>query len=200
MTHAAVLAVGSLGAVAGALVLFAIMLIRALWHPSVPRVTVYTEGDEGKDVLPGKGEEAPTPSPDRVQCFDPSTGRFLGTERVSGAAEVKDCVKRAREAQRTWAKSSFAQRRKLLRILSRCTLDHAEEICRISARDSGKTTTDAAFGEVLVTLEKLSWLVDEGEKWLKPERRSSGRMLFYKRARLEWHPRGVLGAASSPPN
>ena len=56
------------------------------------------------------------------------------------------------------------------------------------------STTDAAFGEVLVTLEKLACLCAEGEEWLRPERRSSGRMLAYKRARLEWHPRGVVGA------
>jgi len=47
---------------------------------------------------------------------------------------------------------------------------------------------------VLVTLEKLSWLCAEGERWLRPERRSAGRMLFYKTARVEWHPRGVVGA------
>ena len=52
---------------------------------------------------------------------------------------------------------------RLLRILSRCTLEHAEDICRVSARDSGKTLTDAAFGEVYVSLEKLAWLCDEGE-------------------------------------
>ena len=103
-------------------------------------------------------------------------------------------VARAKAAQVTWARTSFSQRRQLLRILSRCTLAHAEDICRVSARDSGKTTTDAAFGEVLVTLEKLSWLCAEGEQALKPEYRSAGRMLFYKRARVEYHPRGVVGA------
>jgi acyl-CoA reductase-like NAD-dependent aldehyde dehydrogenase len=107
---------------------------------------------------------------------------------------VVACVQRGRVAQREWARSSFAQRRRLLRILSRCTLEHAEDICRVSARDSGKTTVDAAFGEVLVTLEKLSWICAEGERWLRPEGRSAGRMLFYKRARVEWHPRGVVGA------
>ena len=52
-------------------------------------------------------------------------------------------VERARVAQRQWATSSFGQRRRLLRILSRCTLEHAEDICRVSARDSGKTMTYA---------------------------------------------------------
>ena len=46
---------------------------------------------------------------------------------------------------------------------------------------------DAAFGEVMVTLEKIAWLCGEGEKHLKSEKRSAGRMMFYKKAR---HPKG----------
>ena len=37
---------------------------------------------------------------------------------------------------------------------------------------------DAAFGEVMVTCEKISWLIREGERWLKPEKRSPGVMVF----------------------
>ena len=36
---------------------------------------------------------------------------------------------------------------------------------------------DAAFGEVLVTCEKIRWLLSEGERWLRPEARSTGRMV-----------------------
>ncbi len=46
----------------------------------------------------------------------------------------------------------------------------------MSARDSGKPMVDAAFGEVMVTCEKLAWLAREGERHLRPERRSAGAM------------------------
>lgn len=49
--------------------------------------------------------------------------------------------------------------------------------CRVAARDSGKPLVDAAFGEVMVTCEKIAWLLSEGEKWLRPERRSAGAMV-----------------------
>ena len=136
-------------------------------------------------------------APDRqstVDCWDPATGRYLGAERVCSPDEVKERVRRARAAQQEWAKSSFEQRRQLLRILSRCTLDHADAICRVSARDSGKPMLDAAMGELITTLEKNAWLISEGERWLAPESRSPGRMFFLKKAWVEWHPRGVLGA------
>ena len=48
---------------------------------------------------------------------------------------------------------------------------------RVSSRDSGKTAVDAALGEVMVTCEKIWWLVKNGQKWLKPEYRPAGIMV-----------------------
>ena len=44
---------------------------------------------------------------------------------------------------------------------------------RISSRDTGKTMVDASLGEIMTTCEKITWLLAEGEKWLKPEYRCS---------------------------
>lgn len=43
-------------------------------------------------------------------------------------------------------------------------------------------------------MEKIAWLCAEGERWLRPEARSAGRMQFYKRARVEFVPLGVVAA------
>lgn len=101
---------------------------------------------------------------------------------------------RSREAANEWRHSSFNQRRRLLKIILRYILDNQEDICRTSAIDSGKPMVDAAFGELIVTCEKIHWLLSEGEQWLLPESRSPGRMMFYKKARVEYHPLGVVGA------
>lgn len=47
----------------------------------------------------------------------------------------------------------------------------------MSSRDSGKTPLEAVLGEIIVTAEKLRWLIAEGEEALKPERRSAGVMV-----------------------
>ena len=52
--------------------------------------------------------------------------------------------------------------------------------CREASRDSGKPMVDAAFGEVMVTCEKIAWLIREGERYLKPERRSPGVMVMFR--------------------
>ncbi|KAE8714226.1 Aldehyde dehydrogenase 22A1 [Hibiscus syriacus] len=49
----------------------------------------------------------------------------------------------------------------------------------------------------MTTCEKITWLLSEGEKWLKPEYRSSGRSMFYKKSKVEFHPLGVIGAIVS---
>lgn len=136
-------------------------VIWVLWHPSIPAVKV-----------PPPPEEFPvneTVAPKHLPCRDPATGKFLGSVLCESSSAVEARVQRARVAQSEWASSSFATRRQLLRIIAKCVLDHADDICRVSARDSGKTTTDAAFGEVLVTLEKLYWLCVR----LAPSRTSS---------------------------
>lgn len=46
----------------------------------------------------------------------------------------------------------------------------------------------------MTTCEKLWWLIDHGEEALKPEKRPAGRMMFYKSARVEFVPLGVVGA------
>lgn len=177
-----------------------LLLLRCLYHPSVPAVRIALEPSEACDmpprVAPPSAKELADPvrKQSTVDCWDPATGHYLGAERVCSPGEVKERVRRARAAQQEWAKSSFDQRRQLLRILSRCTLEHADAICRVSARDSGKPMLDAAMGELITTLEKNAWLISEGESWLAPESRSPGRMFFLKKAWVEWHPRGVLGA------
>lgn len=129
-----------------------------------------------------------------IPCYNPGTQELLGFVPAMTPAEVQAAVKRAKAAAEEWKFSSFAHRRRLLQILLKYILDNQEEICRISAIDSGKPMVDAAFGELIVTCEKIHWLLSQGEKWLRPESRSPGKMMFYKKARVEYHPVGVVGA------
>lgn len=131
---------------------------------------------------------------DRVHCYEPATMHYLGCVPASNKDDVREHVKQARLAQSVWARSSFKQRRKLLRVLLKYILENQELICQVSSRDSGKTLVDAVLGEIMTTCEKITWLLNEGERWLKPEFRSTGRAMPHKTARVEFHPLGVIGA------
>lgn len=141
----------------------------------------------------GRAQQSDT----KVQCYEPATMKYLGYFPALAPEEVRERVVQARKAQKVWEKSSFKQRRQFLRILLKYIIEHQELICEISSRDTGKTMVDASLGEIMTTCEKITWLLSEGEKWLKPEYRSTGRSMLHKRSRVEFHPLGVIGAIVS---
>lgn len=131
--------------------------------------------------------------PDVIRCVDPATGEPLGTVAITSPAEVRAAVGRAREAQKAWRRTSFAQRRRVLgRLLDRI-LDTDRRLVDLVTRSSGKTRENALMGEIWTVCEKLRWTIAQGEKHLSPEAVSAG-MLAHKKARLEFHPLGVVGA------
>jgi len=132
-------------------------------------------------------------SPTTIECFDPATREPLGVVAVDSAADVQRAVALARAAQVGWSETSFAQRRAVLRHMLEHVLGHIGELCDVIVRDSGKTRENALMGEIWPVCEKLRWTIANGERHLVPERVSPG-LLLHKRARLEFHPLGVIGA------
>ena len=132
-------------------------------------------------------------APGHVACVDPATQAPLGSVPVDSPDEVHAAVARAKSAARAWAKTSFAERRRVLSAILAYTVDHKEEICELVQRASGKTRENALMGEIWTVLEKLTWTIKNGERHLTPETVSSG-LFMHKRAQLELHPLGVIGA------
>ena len=100
-------------------------------------------------------------------------------------ADVRQTIEKARSAQVKWGNTTFEQRRQVLRVLMKFVLENQEAIARVAARDSGKTTVDASFGEILTTLEKLRWTLEGGEKALKPEFRDTNMLTIHRIARIQ---------------
>ena len=132
------------------------------------------------------------PTPQTLPCRDPASLESLGEVPVYSRAQVVQTVERARRAQAAWGRTSFAERRQVLRTLLDEIVARQEDICRLASRDSGKTLVDAAMGEVFPVCEKIRHLLTHGEADLRPESRPSGLML-HKAARVEYHPLGVIG-------
>ena len=76
-------------------------------------------------------------------------------------------------------------------------LHNQDLIATIACLDSGKTKVDASLGEILVTVEKLKWTIQHGEKALRPEKRPTNLLLFYKHNEVRWEPLGVVAACVS---
>ena len=129
--------------------------------------------------------------PTEIECLNPATGARLGSVHASSPDEVKAIVERARIAQKKWGQSTFAQRRAVLQNIIDLTLEHVDEICEAVVQDSGKTYENAILGEVMPVCNKTKWVIDNGEKFLKPEKVPSG-LLMHKAGRIEYRPLGVV--------
>jgi acyl-CoA reductase-like NAD-dependent aldehyde dehydrogenase len=129
-----------------------------------------------------------------VYMWDPSTMDYFGSTPAMTTEQINETVKRGRVAQGEWKKSSFATRKQLMRTMLRYITENQVQCARVAVRDSGKTLLDALIGEVLVTCEKLAWLVSSGEECLVPEYRATGRMMMMKKVHVEFVPLGVIGA------
>ncbi|KAG9946760.1 Aldedh-domain-containing protein, partial [Aureobasidium melanogenum] len=132
-----------------------------------------------------------------VQCYCPATGQLLGVINPSTPDGIDRAISRAQEAQRTWALTTFSQRRKVLRTLLKYVLTHQDDIATAACLDSGKTRVDALFGEILVTAEKLKWTIDHGEKALQPSSRPTNFLMMYKSNSVVYEPLGVVAACVS---
>ena len=142
--------------------------------------------------------DAPAPEPSgttrtTIPCHEPATRAPLGDISVDSPEAVRSAIARARQAQEHWGRSTFSQRRKVLRGISDRVLGGADAWVEQIVKDSGKTRENAMMGEIWPVLEKLKWTIKKGERHLKPERVSSG-MLVHKTARIEFQPMGVVGA------
>ncbi|KAK3383626.1 Aldehyde/histidinol dehydrogenase [Lasiosphaeria ovina] len=132
-----------------------------------------------------------------IQCYAPATGQFLGLVNPSTPNAIDRAIEQAQEAQTAWAKTSFRDRRAVLRSMLQHVLDNQEEICRVACLDSGKTMVDAQLGEILTTAEKLTWTIKHGERALRPSRRPTNLLMAYKRNTVHYEPLGVVAALVS---
>lgn len=173
-----------------------------LFEMQPPYVQVEMNEEESRDVLEGypkfhykmlqdemvKGDKA------KVHLWDPSTMDYFGSIPSMTKKDVDEIVARSHVAQEQWKMSSFKTRRLLMRTMQRFISENIDNCARVAVRDSGKTMLDACVGEVLTTVEKLTWLANSGEQYLLPEHRDTGRMMIMKTARVEFDPLGVIAA------
>lgn len=126
-----------------------------------------------------------------IECANPATGERLGAVPAASPEEVPAAIARARAAQAAWARSTFAQRRAVLRHVLEHILAHADELCGLITAVSGKTRENALLGELLPACNKIRWLMRNAERHLQPEAVPSG-LLMHKKGRIEYCPLGVV--------
>ena len=114
----------------------------------VPSIAVGLTEEERKGKTGKKWMPNATFPTDTVPCYDPGSLDILGPDvPAMTRVEVEEKIRLAAKAQKEWAKSNWKQRKFLLKIIRKFVIENQDDICVVSARDSGKPLVDAAFGK-----------------------------------------------------
>ncbi|KAF6764837.1 meiotic sister-chromatid recombination aldehyde dehydrogenase [Ephemerocybe angulata] len=132
-----------------------------------------------------------------ITSFDPATGLHLQTVLADDEDLIESKIARAAKAQKYWKTTTYTQRRRVMSSLLKWLVDNQELCAQVACRDTGKTLLDASFGEILTTCSKLEWLINRGEKALKPEKRGTNMMMFYKKSEVHYEPLGLVAGVVS---
>jgi len=132
-----------------------------------------------------------------IVSYDPGTGAEIGRAPLGTPEEVKAAVERARNAQPSWAKLSFGERRRVILRARQLLLDEADEIAQLISRETGKPAVEALAMEIVPTLDAMHYFAQAAESLLRPQKIDIGQYgLMGRSSRLIFKPVGVVGIIS----
>jgi acyl-CoA reductase-like NAD-dependent aldehyde dehydrogenase len=81
------------------------------------------------------------PGREYITCFDPATSLHLATVMADDEDLIKDKIRKAADAQKSWKRTSFTERRRVMRSLLKWLVDNQDLCAKVACRDTGKTCT-----------------------------------------------------------
>lgn len=133
---------------------------------------------------------------DRLFSVNPNTGEILGVARISSKSDVEDAVRRARLAQRSWAKRSLQQRIAVIQPIQEGLVARAADLTKLISQEMGKTETDTLIGDILLTLVNLAGTLKIAPQALCTQRLRSDLLHVTKRTYIVREPIGVVAVIS----
>jgi succinate-semialdehyde dehydrogenase/glutarate-semialdehyde dehydrogenase len=153
------------------------------------------------DAIETTGRDADT-TPHTAFALDPATGEVLGSVLTTAPSDVADVVAQVAKVQPLWALLRLEDRARYMRRMAQAIVDELDELRETIAREQGRPRTEIATLELLVAIDALKWVAQDGASVLGPRRVGVHRSLsLTKRARIAYEPYGVvgvIGAGSAP--
>ncbi|MCG8535572.1 MAG: aldehyde dehydrogenase family protein [Pseudomonadales bacterium] len=130
-------------------------------------------------------------------AYNPATGEEIGTVPNTDLNALPEMFAHARSAQKIWARRSYKERARALRLMRDYIVANAEELSEIVSKSNGKTRVDALATEVLPCTLACDWYGKHAEKVLKDKKLPIDSILFFnKRSVIQRKPLGVVGIIS----
>lgn len=86
------------------------------------------------------------------------------------------------------------ERISLLKSMKASMLAHEKEFYQALSEDFGyRSEFDSMMGDFMPTIENFNYVIKKIKKWAKPEKRSSGLVLYPSSVKIQYQPLGVVG-------
>ncbi|MBX3281661.1 MAG: aldehyde dehydrogenase family protein [Acidobacteria bacterium] len=129
-----------------------------------------------------------------IEVFNPATGESLGRVPILGEQEVNAAVNAAREAALSWARTSFAERRRLVEKVCEIVTSEMDDIAHLISSETGKPVGEAISMEIAPVIDLMNFFARKTAKMLKPRRVPIGLYtLLGRRSKIIYKPWGVVG-------
>lgn len=129
-----------------------------------------------------------------VRTVSAYTGELVAQFRASSTSDVEGALSRARGAQKSWAKLTFAQRAAIILRFHDLVLARRSQVLDLIQVENGKTRWDA-FLEVSDIAMVSRYYARNAERILDPKRRGGAVPVLTKTTELH-HPKGVVAVIS----
>jgi acyl-CoA reductase-like NAD-dependent aldehyde dehydrogenase len=126
--------------------------------------------------------------------YNPATGAKLASLPIMTPAQVEQAVRRARPAQQEWAALSFSERRKIMFRWRSKLVANKEKIVATLVAENGKPRQEALV-ELFYLADVIGYYCRHAPRFLK-DQAVPLHLLKTKRARVTYHPVGVVGVIS----
>ena len=125
--------------------------LASAWKPDaeVPVDWIFDFIDRSLEEGKAAGAIEPAPIETEFDTINPANGQVLATIRIDGQAEVDKAVGRAAEAQRLWARTTGAERGRILNRAAALLTERNEELARLESLDTGKPIQETIAVDVL---------------------------------------------------
>jgi succinate-semialdehyde dehydrogenase/glutarate-semialdehyde dehydrogenase len=134
-----------------------------------------------------------TAAPGRLvqPSFAPFDGALIGEVPICTANDVTEAVRRAREAQRTWASTPIGVRAKVLLRYHDLLLDRQAYLLDVTQVETGKARV-SAYEELADAALTARYYARSAKSYLRPRRRQGAALRLTKTVEHQ-HPKGVIG-------
>lgn len=129
-----------------------------------------------------------------IDVLDPATGDLLGSVPIFDEEEVKAAVDAGRNASASWARTTFAERRRLIEKVCDIVTVEMDDIALLISRETGKPMGEAISMEIAPVIDLMHYFAKNGAKLLRPRRVPVGLYsLLGRRSKIIYKPWGVVG-------